>query len=57
MGLLEQPGQSNWQSFTCLNSLRNVEPNIGLILDDRIPDDDDRPTQSMSETTPIDLDL
>ncbi|MEG3918541.1 DISARM system helicase DrmA [Microcoleus sp. T3_A4] len=55
MGLLEQPGQSNWQSFTCLNSLRNVEPNIGLILDDRIPDDDDRPIQSMSETTPIDL--
>jgi hypothetical protein len=53
MGLLEQPGQSNWQSFTCLNSLRNVEPNIGLILDDRIPDDDDRPTQSMSETTQL----
>ena len=57
MGLLEQPGQSNWQSFTCLNSLRNVEPNIGLILDDRIPDDDDRPIQSRSETTPIDLEL
>lgn len=50
-GLLEQPGQSKWQPFTCLNSLRNVEPNIGLILDDRIPDDDYRLPQSMQETT------
>ncbi|OKH33164.1 helicase [[Phormidium ambiguum] IAM M-71] len=49
LGLLEQPGQSNWQPFTCLNSLRNVEPSIGLILDERIPDDDSRPLQSINE--------
>ena len=46
-GLLAQPGQGNWQPFTCLNSLRNVEPTIGLILDDRIPDDDFRIPQPM----------
>ncbi|MCY6492306.1 DISARM system helicase DrmA [Leptolyngbya sp. GGD] len=46
-GLLTQPGQGDWQPFTCLNSLRNVEPTIGLILDDRIPDDDFRTPQPM----------
>ncbi|BAU14386.1 helicase domain protein [Leptolyngbya sp. NIES-3755] len=46
-GLLTQPGQGDWQPFTCLNSLRNVEPTIGLILDDRIPDDDFRAPQPM----------
>ena len=46
-GLLAQPGQGDWQPFTCLNSLRNVEPTIGLILDDRIPDDDFRIPQPM----------
>ncbi len=46
-GLLEQPGQGDWKPFTCLNSLRNVEPTIGLILDDRIPDDDFRSPQPM----------
>lgn len=46
-GLLEQAGQGNWEPFTCLNSLRNVEPSIGLILDDRIPDDDFRSPQPM----------
>jgi len=46
-GLLEQPGQGDWQPFTCLNSLRNVEPTIGLILDDRIPEDDFRSPQPM----------
>ena len=24
-----------WGDFTCLNSLRDVEPNVGLILDER----------------------
>ena len=47
IGLLEQPGQGGWQPFTCLNSLRNVEPTIGLILDERVPDDDYRPPQPM----------
>ncbi len=47
VGLLEEPKQGGWQPFTCLNSLRNVEPSIGLILDERIPDDDFRPPQPM----------
>jgi hypothetical protein len=35
VGLLRQPGQGEWTSFTCLNSLRDVEPSINLILDER----------------------
>lgn len=39
-GLLKSPGLLDWERFTCLNSLRNVEPTIGLILNDQVPDDD-----------------
>jgi hypothetical protein len=35
IGLLQQPGQGEWKAFTCLNSLRDVEPSINLILDER----------------------
>jgi hypothetical protein len=35
IGLLRQPGQRDWTPFTCLNSLRDVEPSINLILDER----------------------
>lgn len=49
IGLLKQPGQGNWEAFTCLNSLRNVEPSIGLILDERIPLDDFRLPQPMGD--------
>jgi hypothetical protein len=35
LGLLSQPQQEQWQPFTCLNSMRNVEPSVHLILDDR----------------------
>ena len=49
IGLLKQPGRGNWEAFTCLNSLRNVEPSIGLILDERIPDDDFRLPQPMGD--------
>ena len=35
IGLLRQPGQGDWSPFTCLNSLRDVEPSINLILDER----------------------
>jgi hypothetical protein len=38
--LLKSAGRENWQDFTCLNSLRNVEPTVGLILQDQVPDDD-----------------
>jgi ATP-dependent helicase YprA (DUF1998 family) len=34
VGLLHRPGPGPWSTFTCLNSLRDVEPEIGLILDD-----------------------
>jgi hypothetical protein len=39
-GLLKSPGTLDWERFTCLNSLRNVEPTIGLILNDQVPDED-----------------
>jgi hypothetical protein len=32
--LLQPTGQGMWEAFTCLNSLRDVEPTINLILDD-----------------------
>ena len=38
-GLLESPGLGRWQDFTCLTSLRDVEPNVNLVLDDRPMDD------------------
>jgi hypothetical protein len=39
VGLLQRPGIGDWQDFTCLNSLRDVEPNVTLVLDDRVIDD------------------
>lgn len=35
IGLLRPPSQGDWSPFTCLNSLRDVEPSINLILDER----------------------
>ena len=35
IGLLHPSGQGEWKPFTCLNSLRDVEPSIHLILDER----------------------
>lgn len=32
--LLSTPEEKRWGGFTCLNSLREVEPSVGLILDD-----------------------
>ncbi len=34
LGLLKQPTEEDWHPFTCLNSLRDVEPNVALILQD-----------------------
>ncbi len=34
-GLLKAPERGKWQPFTCLNSLRDVEPTVNLILDER----------------------
>lgn len=48
--LLNVAGRGEWQDFTCLNSLRNVEPTVGLILQDRVPDEDfSRLPQPMTE--------
>jgi hypothetical protein len=33
VGLLQQPGPADWQLFTCLNSLRDVEGTVDLIID------------------------
>ena len=38
-GLLHTPDISGWDNFTCLNSLRDVEPTVGLILADQGLDD------------------
>ncbi|WP_370374936.1 DISARM system helicase DrmA [Candidatus Chloroploca sp. Khr17] len=35
VGLLKHTEAGRWEDFTCLNSLRDVEPGVGLILDDR----------------------
>ncbi len=34
IGLLDQPSKADWETFTCLNSLRDVEPTSGFILID-----------------------
>jgi hypothetical protein len=36
IGLLSSPTIGEWEDFTCLNSLRDVEPSVGLILDPRV---------------------
>ena len=33
VGLLEQPRERDWEMFTCLNSLRDVEETVDLVLD------------------------
>ena len=35
VGLLEQPSEEDWALFTCLNSLRDVEGTVDLVLDER----------------------
>jgi hypothetical protein len=40
IGLLRKPSIEPWDEFTCLNSLRDVEPTANLILDDYGMDDD-----------------
>jgi hypothetical protein len=40
VALLRRPGRDAWHPFTCLNSLRDVEPSVNLVLDDRGLDDE-----------------
>jgi superfamily II DNA or RNA helicase len=49
VGLLRRPGLNAWDDFTCLNSLRDVEPTASLILDDGGMDEDAAFTQTVSE--------
>jgi len=35
INLLTHPGLEKWQEFTCLDSLRDVEPTVKLVIDDR----------------------
>lgn len=52
--LLQAPeNRGQWQKFTCLNSLRNVEPTIGLILQDSPPDEDN---DRLPEPMPLKID-
>ncbi|REG59662.1 helicase-like protein [Paraburkholderia sp. BL6669N2] len=39
VALLEKTGAGEWEDFTCLGSLRDVEPSVGLIMDDKPLDD------------------
>ncbi len=39
-GLLRPPGPGEWDDFTCLNSLRDVEPTVSLVLSEGGLDDD-----------------
>jgi hypothetical protein len=34
ISLLYSPGLERWQEFTCLNSLRDVEPSVKFIISD-----------------------
>ena len=40
IGLLRKPSIETWDEYTCLNSLRDVEPTSPLILDDHSLDDE-----------------
>ena len=52
VGLLNRPGLEPWDDFTCLNSLRDVEPNVGLIFDDGGLDDEPGFVAAVAEGTP-----
>lgn len=45
VGLLQPPEADHWGKFTCLQSLRDVEPEISLVLDDRGLDDEPVPLE------------
>lgn len=52
--LLQRPSLDPWEDFTCLMSMRDVEPSIGLILDDGGLDDDPSFHLAVSEDTDTD---
>jgi hypothetical protein len=56
VGLLHRPSLDPWDDFTCLNSLRDVEPTVGLVFDDGGLDDDPSFVTLESEDTDPDED-
>ncbi|HEX5445568.1 MAG TPA: DISARM system helicase DrmA [Pirellulales bacterium] len=52
VNLLHHPGMKRWEEFTCLNSLREVEPTVKLILDDHHLDDDGGATAAPAPEPP-----
>jgi hypothetical protein len=54
VGLLHRPSLDPWDDFTCLNSLRDVEPTVGLILNDGGLDEDPAFVAATSEDTDAD---
>jgi hypothetical protein len=49
VGLLERPSLDPWGDFTCLTSLRDVEPTVGLIFHDGGLDEDPNFVAAVSE--------
>jgi hypothetical protein len=54
VGLLHRPSLDPWDDFTCLNSLRDVEPTVGLIFHDGGLDEDPSFEVAVSEDTGLD---
>ena len=52
VSLLSRPGMERWEPFTCLNSLREVEPTSQLMLDERPLDFADKPPDDESAEAP-----
>lgn len=52
VGLLREAGADKWEKFTCLRSLRNVEPQVNLIMPEYgfIADDSSKPYQPYKES-------
>jgi len=49
LGMLRRPSLEPWDDFTCLNSLRDVEPTVGLIFNDGGLDEDSTFVPTVSE--------
>jgi hypothetical protein len=47
ISLLKHTDESNWTTYTILNSLRDVEPGIRLILDDYRMDSEQSPEEDI----------
>ncbi len=55
VGLLQKPGVAPWEDFTCLNSLRDVEPTAGLVLTEGGLDEAGPPIAQPGTVPPADM--